>query len=191
MLESLSASEAIERLFELYADDLYRYTRYTLPDIDDPMDVVQEVFMRAFRAWASFRQDSNAKTWLFHIAKNYMVDILRRKRTERKHKLSYEINDLSEVGVPLESLIELEELVESLKPDHRQVIILRSIQGMTVDETGEILGWSQAKVKTTLHRAVKELRGLLSEKEGEGIEYRGSGNKATGAAFAGKAKTKR
>lgn len=190
MFDSLSANGAIEKLFELYADDLYRYARYTLPDIDDPMDVVQEVFMRAFRSWDSFRQDSNPKTWLFHIAKNYMFDLLRKKRTERKHQSPYD-PDLSEIGVPLETLIDLEEAVEALKPDHRQVILLRSVQGMTVDETAEILDWSQAKVKTTLHRAVKELRGLLSEKEGELIGYREPDGTRTDATFQGKTKAKR
>ncbi|MCF8564570.1 RNA polymerase sigma factor [Alicyclobacillus tolerans] len=190
MFDTLSANEAIEKLFELYADDIYRYARYTIPDTDDARDVVQEVFMRAFRAWDSFRHDSNPKTWLFHIAKNYMYDLLRKKRTERKHQTDF-MPDISEVSVPLETLLELEETVAALKPDHQQVILLRSIEGMSVDETAEILGWSPAKVKTTLHRAIKELRGLLDQKEGEVNEYRGTSGGTVNPTVQGQTKSKR
>ena len=192
MFESLAPNEAIEKLFELYADDVYRYARYSLPPTEDARDTVQEVFMRAFRSWHTFRHDSNPQTWILHITKNYIFDVLRKKRTERKHQISG-APDFSEVTVSMETLIDLEEALSLLKDNHRQVILLRSIQGMTVDETAEILGWSTAKVKTTHHRAIKSLREVLDSntKEGERIEYRGTDSKTVGTTVTGKAKRER
>jgi len=164
MSETLTAEESIEHLFELYADDVYRFARYSLQNTADAKDVVQEVFLRAFRAWDSFRQDSNPKTWIFHIARNYIYDLLRKKRTEATFQQTHQ-PDLSDVSVSLDTLVELEDAVEQLPPAYRQVFTLRCIQDLTVEETASILGWSQGKIKTTLHRAIKKLRTLLDDSE--------------------------
>lgn len=164
MRSGLSANEGIEKLFELYSDDIYRYAHYSAPRSIDPKDVVQEVFFRAYRAWNSFRGESNAKTWLLQIAKNYVYDLLRKKRVEREYQQKHK-PDLSDVSVPLNTLVELEDAVLNLNRDQRQVFVLRAIQDLSVEETASILGWSQAKVKTTFHRAIRELRSFLKEPE--------------------------
>lgn len=180
MNPTVSTTEGIEELFALYADDIYRYARYSAPSSVDAKDVVQEVFLRAFRSWGTFRQESNSKTWLFQIARNYIFDLLRKKRTEIEYQEKHK-PDLSDVSVPLDTLLELEDAVSHLKPDHRQVFVLRCVQDLTIEETSAILGWSQSKVKTTLHRAIRELRQSLGDatefnssmKVGEEHEYRG------------------
>ncbi|WP_054970650.1 RNA polymerase sigma factor [Alicyclobacillus ferrooxydans] len=173
-----STNEAIEQLFELYADEIYRYARYAAPKSADAKDIVQEVFLRAIRSWAGFRRDANPRTWLFQIARNYIYDLLRKKRIEHAF-LEQHKPDMSDVSVRLETMLELEEVVSQLSNDKRQVFTLRGIQDFSVQETAEILGWSQAKVKTTFHRAIQDLRqslgdkpASLSRKEGENGEYR-------------------
>lgn len=184
MNQVISASEGIEALFELYADDIYRFARYSAPTSVDARDVVQEVFLRAFRSWDGFREDANAKTWLFQIARNYIYDLLRKKRTEIAYREKHK-PDLSEVSVPLDTLLELEDALSKLKPDYRQVFLLRCIQDHTVEDTAAILDWTQGKVKTNLHRAIQELRKILGAeadttsklgKEGERNEHRGEGS---------------
>lgn len=167
MFELLSPQEAIEKLYELFADDVYRYARYSLPPTEDARDVVQEVFMRAYRSWHTFRHDANPKTWILHITRNYIFDVFRKKRTERKYHTTDE-PDFSAVSVQMETYVELREALSELKQDHQQVILLRSIQGMTVDETARILQWSSAKVKTTHHRAIKALREILQQPDERG-----------------------
>ncbi|KPV43012.1 RNA polymerase sigma factor [Alicyclobacillus ferrooxydans] len=170
-----SPNEDIETWFELYADEIYRFARYSAPKSVDPKDVVQEVFLRAYRSWNSFRDDSSPRTWLFTIARNYIYDLLRKKRVEMNY-LERHKPDLSDVSVPLDTLIELEEVLTELTPDKRQVFVLRGIQDLSIEETAQILDWTPAKVKTTFYRAVHELRNLLGEsqpmmirmKEGEG-----------------------
>lgn len=174
-----STNEAIEQLFELYADEIYRYARYAIPRSADAKDVVQEVFLRAMKSWDSFRGDANPRTWLFQIARHYIYDLLRKKRVEQLY-LEKNKPDLSDVSIPFDTLVELEDAVAALSADKRQVFTLRGIQDFSVRDTAEILGWSQAKVKTTFHRAVKDLRQSLGEnnttykqREGEEDEYQG------------------
>lgn len=164
MHSSGSPNEDIETWFELYADEIYKFARYSAPKSVDPKDVVQEVFLRAYRSWNSFRDDSSPKTWLFRIARNYIYDLLRKKRVET-HYLEGHRADLSDVSVPLDTLIELEEAVAQLTPDKREVFVLRGIQDLSIQDTALILDWTPAKVKTTFHRAVQDLRKLLGESE--------------------------
>lgn len=160
--EGMAAEEAIEALFHLYADELYRYARYSLPTSMDARDLVQEVFFKAFRAWHAFRHDASPRTWLYGIARNTIIDWLRKQKTERDYQLSHPVS-LDDVSVSLDTLVELEDALNQLKPDHRQVFVLRCVQDLNIEDTARILGWSAVKVKTTLHRAIKVLRQTLSE----------------------------
>lgn len=172
MNSAKSANDEIEDLFELYASDVYRFARYLGPRDIDANDVVQEVFLRAFRNWDSRRTYSNPKAWLLQIARNYVFDVLRKKRVETNFEKSHK-PDLSKVSVPLDTLIELEDELSRLKPDFRQVFVLRCLHDMTIEETAEVLKWSQSKVKTSLHRAIKELRGILGEERFDSPEHLG------------------
>lgn len=159
---SRSPNEDIETWFELYANEIYKFARYSVPKSVDPKDVVQEVFLRAYRSWNTFRDDSSPKTWLFRIARNYIYDLLRKKRVETNY-LERHKPDLSKVSVSLDTLVELEDILTELTPDKRQVFILKGIQDLSIEETALILDWTPAKVKTTFYRAVHELRDLLKE----------------------------
>ena len=148
---------AIDELYDLYADELYRYARFTLRDAHLAEDVVQEVFIRAIRAWDSFRGDAAPRTWLWQIARNYMRDVMRRKQVRNRHSVSDPV-ELYDVGAPFESLLELEDQLTTLTDDQRQVFILRCMQDLPVKDTALVLGWTESKVKTTLSRAMKQLR---------------------------------
>lgn len=162
MTKMAEPNETIEHLFELYADEIYRYARYSTPESVDAKDVVQEVFLRAIRSWDSFRRDASPRTWLFQIARNYIYDLLRKKRVERSY-LEKHKPDLSEVSVPFETLVVLEQAVTQLTHDKREVFTLRGVQDFSIQETAKILGWSQSKVKTTFHRAIRDLRFILGD----------------------------
>jgi RNA polymerase sigma-70 factor (ECF subfamily) len=157
MPDELTAAEAIDELFRLYANDIYRYARLSLRSDSDAKDVVQDVFLKAFQYWGQFRHEASAKHWLFRIARSCVTDRIRRKMTEQTYL------DTVKYQQPLESpsfssLVELEHLIGQLKPDYRQVVVLRLIQDFTVAETAQILGWTHTKVRLTLHRAAKQLR---------------------------------
>lgn len=154
----LDATEATRQLFESYADTVYRFSCCVLPNPTEAEDAVQEIFMRAFRSWDTFQGRSDAKTWLLSIARNYLYDRLRKQQREKQllHEVASEAKVDRQLGFHPD--IEMEELLLKLKLSYRQVLILRYVQDMTTEEIAVSLGWSPAKVRTNLHRAVKTLR---------------------------------
>lgn len=152
------AAAATEELFSLYKSDVYRYARFTLGSASDAEDIVQEVFLRVLKNWDKFRGDANPKTWLWTITRRCIVDRAR-KRHRDKNQTSFE-EQLGGYVVDSNSTaaLEVEELLKTLTPDQREVVTLRLIQDWSTAKTAEILGWSESKVKTTLHRAVTRIR---------------------------------
>lgn len=73
MKDMRGLEEDIRSLYEQYANDIYRYARLTLGDSSVAKDVVQEVFLRAFRSWEQFRSEANPRTWLMSITRNYLL----------------------------------------------------------------------------------------------------------------------
>ncbi|SFU87842.1 RNA polymerase sigma-70 factor, ECF subfamily [Alicyclobacillus macrosporangiidus] len=152
---------AIEELFDSYASDVYRFVRYMIGDSPDIDDIIQEIFYRAYKSWHQFRGQASAKTWLLRMARNYVIDQLR--RTKRRPKY-LDIADC-QIAVQHDPLarIEMEELILKLPAKYRQVIILRYVEACSVHDTAIVLGWSESKVRTCAHRALKMLRSILEE----------------------------
>lgn len=161
MNEQPTVREVMQSLYELYSDDIYRYARLTLGSDYDAYDVVQEVYVRACRSWSSYRGDANAKTWLLRIARNYIFDLYRRKRTERNFLASYNPPPVYDEAASIQAILEIEETLALMKHEYRQVIVLRHIESLSLQETAETLGWTEAKVRTTTHRAMTKLRKIL------------------------------
>lgn len=169
----LSAREAVDDLFDCYADDVYRFALYTVGNPSDAKDIVQEVFIRAYQGWADFRQTANEKTWLFHIARNYISDFFRRKRTRGRTLESYRALPQSEPDNGL--ALEWKDAISRLRLEDRQVIVLRILQDMSVRDTAQTLGWSDAKVRTTQHRALRRLRQIWDDNNASTQTTRGRG----------------
>ncbi|KMZ42662.1 MULTISPECIES: RNA polymerase sigma factor [Bacillales] len=152
----------IEQWFLTYSQDVYRFLVYYTgrTDIDD---LVQETFIRALKAMQGTEVE-NPKTWLFAIARNVAIDERRKTKLISwlpdiflQHLVSHDIT-------PEESLMLSEnkrllyEMINQLKSSYRDVLILRGIKGLSSKETAEVLGWTEAKVNLTLHRAMKAIQ---------------------------------
>jgi len=172
--ECHSRSEMIESLFHEYGNAIYRYVKYSLPEGMDAADVVQEVFLRAFRSWDDFEGRADVKTWLYSIARNLVYDLLRKRRNERKYLLQQRV-DTSLTQAHLDSLLELTDSLARLADADRQVLNLRLIQDLSVAQTAAVLNWSEMKVKVNYHRARKRLQAMLAEPKA--IEAREQGRK--------------
>lgn len=170
MRADANAKEAIRSLYELYADDVYRFARLTLGDSTAASDVVQEVFLRAFQSWGIFRKNSSPRTWLMSIARNYMYSEFRKKRTERKwlaqNRVTESVDDSSD---KVESMMMWQDALSKVPESYRQVFVLRHLQNYSVQEMVEILGWSESKVKKTDQRAMTKLREIFNSNYREAI----------------------
>ncbi|WP_312469883.1 RNA polymerase sigma factor [Neobacillus sp.] len=164
----------IEKWFIQYEKDVTNYLVYYTGS-SDVEDLVQETFLRAFRAFSRFKNDSSPKTWLISIARNTAIDYYRKKSVWNRLKqiLDYESPQLHEqdTGGKIVKKMEyahLYEAINGLKPSYRDVVLLKGIAEMSSREAGQVLGWSENKVNVTFFRAVKKLNEQL--KEGEYFE---------------------
>jgi len=167
MTDVSSPKEMIRSLYDSYSNDVYRYAWAALGDSTEAHDVVQEVFLRAYRSLSNYRNDASAKTWLMTITRNYIFDVLRKRRTERKYLSQYEVPEVSDDSTSLDVVMEVREALSQLKDTYRQVLILRYVENFSSIETSHILGWSETKVRTTAHRAIAKLRESLGVKSEE------------------------
>jgi RNA polymerase sigma-70 factor, ECF subfamily len=150
--------------FHQYSNDLYQFLIYYLGS-SDVEDLVQEVFIRAIKSMDSFEEKSSPKTWLFSIARHIAIDEMRRKQRLKIKNSIFLRNQESHVSNTPESFLNLTETkkdlykaIQQLKENYRDVIILRGIKDLSVEETAEILNWKEEKVRLTFHRAIKALQ---------------------------------
>lgn len=148
-------------------------------------DLTQEVFVSVFKSISEFRGDSKLSTYIHRIAINHCHN--RRKYLGRRARPGKEAwdGDSHEDGdshVPLVSAVarpdhqaeghETERLVQrallALAEDHRELVVLRDIEGLAYDEIGQITGLPEGTVKSKLHRARAELVKELARLRGEG-----------------------
>jgi RNA polymerase sigma-70 factor, ECF subfamily len=183
-LESLHAGDPAEfaRLVDAYSAKIYRLAIKMLNQQQDAEDVLQETFLKAYRGIKSFDGRSKISTWLFRIATNEALMVIRRKHpdtvsidepveTEEGEQEPLQIIDWC--CLPEEELLseetkeKLDAAVQKLPERLRVVFLLRDINDLSTHETAEILGLTDTAVKTRLSRARLRLREELSIYFGE------------------------
>jgi RNA polymerase sigma-70 factor, ECF subfamily len=191
-LEAFKAGdrEQFARLVDAFSDHVYRVAMGILNDAQDAEDVLQETFIKAFRSLSSFEGRSSLSTWLYRIAVNEAL-MLVRKRKQALVSLDEEVDNGEELAEPVEivdwcclpesdllsaeSMAFLDNAVQSLSPVLRAVFLLRDIEGLSVKDTADALGISEAAVKTRLLRARLKLRETLSVYYSERLAEKKSG----------------
>lgn len=177
-LEALRAGDRQEfaRLVDLYSPLIYRLALKMLGDEQDAEDVLQNTFLQAFRHLGEFEGRAHLSTWLYRIAANEALMLLRKRRPETLLTDSLpEEEPLEEPAqftdwccLPEEELLSseararLDEAIRLLPETLRVVFLLRDIEGLSIQETSQALGLSETAVKTRLLRARLKLRDLLS-----------------------------
>ena len=159
-----------EEIYETNSDRIYRYLYMQVGDPDVAEDLTQETFIKAYRAKKDFAGKSSAYTWLYSIARHVSYDYFRKKRPlaflpaffQRQPEVeALPVDEALTIG---EEAATLYDALGALKDHYREVILLRHIHELSVRETGEVLGWSESKVKSTLHRAMPALRSQMEKR---------------------------
>lgn len=151
------------QLYQQYQPAIYQYIFFLVQNKELAEDLTQETFYKCFRNIETFRKDAEIQTWLYRIARNLAYDYFRRKKLIQfiPFKRAYEgkTEDLPAQWVEHnEQLKALYIAMSHLKFAYREVLILRKIKGLSVKETSELLGYSEAKVKNNTARAIEALR---------------------------------
>ncbi|WP_405058211.1 RNA polymerase sigma factor [Kribbella sp. NBC_01505] len=133
----------------------------------DADDVVQESFVKAYRALGGFRGGSAFRPWLLRIVANETRNAIRsRSRRSRREERAAPLDvvlDPAEETVSLERRAELLRAVQALPEPQRLVVTCRYLLELDEQETAVVLGWPRGTVKSRLHRALGRLRESLRE----------------------------
>lgn len=168
---------AIRLLIQRYNRRLYRVARSMVGNDADAEDVLQEAYVRAFSAFDGFRGESRISTWLTRIVVNEALQFLRRRKS--LWNASDALRDLREQGdvIPFPAQTSLpdpettmaqneicalvERAIDALPQEFRTVLVARTIEGMSIEETADALELKPETVKTRLHRARQMLKSAL------------------------------
>jgi RNA polymerase sigma-70 factor (ECF subfamily) len=169
---------AFEKLVERYDRKLLRIAEHITHNREDSQEAVQEAFLKAFQNVDGFWEHSQFSTWLIRITVNQALMKLRKRHTTREDSLDEDFQadrdllprEVADWAPNPEELYRVSELrkilikaLEGLRPALRTVFVLRDIEGLSLDQTAEVLCLGPAAVKARLWRAPLQLRELLSE----------------------------
>lgn len=168
---------AFAELLGRFKVQLVDYAKHMLGDRETAEDIAQETFLRVFRARGSYRQEAKFSTWLYTIATNLCYDELRKHRRQVSLESMFghprASEDQSSAPGPSRRSpaprpdVEAEqkeltgligEAMQSLSPEHQEVISLRVHEGLACAEAADRLRCSIGTVKSRMHYAVKKLR---------------------------------
>ena len=161
---------AFEELIGAHSPRIYRLLVRMLGNAADAEEVVQETFLKAWRALPGFRGQAQFSTWLFRIAVNEgnrRLARVSRERTVPLDDVALAIPDLGKGPAARAEDAELEAHLErflaELPPDYRVAVVLRDIQGLANEEAAELLGLELANFKSRLHRGRMAIRRRVEE----------------------------
>jgi RNA polymerase sigma-70 factor (ECF subfamily) len=182
---------AFEALVLKYEKMVYGISYRMLLDREEAQDAAQEAFLKAFRALPSFKGGSKFATWLYRIAANACLDLLRKRKSYSELSLDAQTEDedgarggfdVADGAADIEAALEgkefralVREAVDGLPDAHRAIIVMRDFQDMEYAEIAGVLGCPEGTVKSRINRARGRLKRILLEKRElngyVGVEY--------------------
>jgi RNA polymerase sigma factor (sigma-70 family) len=169
---------AYDELVRRYQERIYATVYHMTSNHEDANDLVQDTFIKAFRALKSFKGDSSFYTWIYRIAVNKTINFLK----QRKNRVQMSLNDVdfnAENDPDLVALVSdktprrdlnLSELQDKLNAamlklseHHRMVVTLHDIQGLSHEEIGAMMDCNVGTVRSRLFYARQQLQGYLAD----------------------------
>ncbi len=161
---------AFAPLVTRYQSSILRLCQARLKSLARAEEATQEVFLKAFRSLESYRSTASFKTWIYRIAMNHCIDLIRREKLESLlfWKKKNEQDPISQRERPVDLTDAVTEGMNHLSGEEREILTLREIEGLSYDELSQTLQISLEAVKSRLRRARQALLSevtLLSKKK--------------------------
>lgn len=178
--------EAFRQLFETYYTKVYNAAFQVVRNSADAEEIVQESFVKAYLALPGFKGDSSFYTWLYRIVRNMSIDV-KRKLSRRFQAAPGEIDferqsDQPELGTrpakpdeafeTKEGLTQIQRALSNISGEHKEILTLREIEGLSYEEIAEITGLNSGTVMSRLFYARKALQAALAEVQDQVIKDR-------------------
>ncbi len=174
-IEQAAAGDAaaFEVLVLRYQTQVYSLALRMVGNEADAQDLAQEAFVRVWKSLPSFQFSAQFSTWLYRLTTNICIDFLRAQKKHRQISLTIaeeEQWDLEDPSPQPEDLVlaqdareTLTRAMDSLDPEERQILLLRSVNDCSYQQIGDIMGLREGTVKSRLSRAREQLRKKLSK----------------------------
>jgi RNA polymerase sigma-70 factor (ECF subfamily) len=186
-LELLQAGDRVEfaRFVEATSPAIYRIALRILNDPQDAEDALQETYLKAMRALSNFEGRSSLTTWLYRIAVNEALMMVRKRRPEvpvedepdeEDEDAGHAMQIVDWCCLPESELVSVEaknfinKAIDRLPEKLRTVFVLRDVEGLSIKETADVLELTEMNVKTRLLRARLKMRAALSGYYGERMQ---------------------
>ena len=161
--------DAFEQLYRAHSGRLYSLIVRMVASTETAEDLLQEVFLTAYRKVNNFRGDSSLGTWLYRMAVNHCLDYLR----GRQNKMARTTDSIEDEGMaepaasaPLVASainrLDLERAISQLPDGCRTAFVLHDVEGFEHHEVATLLGISEGTSKSQVHKARMKLRGILN-----------------------------
>ena len=173
-------SQSFDQLVTLYRGKVYAMILNMIHNDADAWDLSQDVFVKAWKALPKFEERSAFYTWLYRITHNVTYDWIRKRKRVVSGEFDDALIDQAEPGALTtpkssdlpDAAMERSELrgkiaraIETLSDDHREVILLKEIDGLSYQEIAEVAGCSVGTVMSRLFYARKKLQAALEERK--------------------------
>lgn len=172
--------DAFRLLVERYSRSVFRLAYRMTGNEQDAEDVVQEAFLRAYQQLNRYDGRASFHTWIYRIASNYSLDLLRARKNRGRNEMVKEGEEQSQVDRLADETPQADRLVfsnqvqaklssamDELSDQERTAFVLRHFEGLSVEQIGESLGVGQSATKNSIFRAVQKLRRALEPLVGE------------------------
>ena len=160
--------EAFGTLYRIHAPRIYALASRMAGSPDEGEDLLQEIFLQAFRKLGSFKGEAAIGTWLYRLALNHCLDFVRSKQAKMG-----KVTDTLDAETSIEpaarrdtpiARIDLERAIERLPAGCREAFVLHDIEGFDHKEVGDVLGIAEGTSKSQVFKARMKLRGYLRGK---------------------------
>jgi RNA polymerase sigma-70 factor, ECF subfamily len=158
---------AFEELYRVHSTRLYAVAYRMLGHAEDAEDMLQEIFLLAFRKLSTFKGDSSLGTWLYRLGVNACLDRLRSKARRNDQHTEWLDDEVpparatTQAGEGVLHRLELERAVRELPAGCRAAFLLHDVEGFEHREIASMLGIAEGTSKSQVHKARMRLRGLL------------------------------
>jgi RNA polymerase sigma-70 factor (ECF subfamily) len=171
-LSPFDATSYFEGIFSEYSDEVFRFCITKVPSREEAVDITQDVFGRLWQYIQSGTLPTNPRALLYKMIRNKIIDRYRTK----KPSLSLDSPDVSidnldsteDASIEIDQTFDADRimnLLDELSPTHREVLVLRYLDDLSVAEIAQLLDVSPNTVSIRIHRAAKELKNLVIESD--------------------------